>query len=543
MKIYRFCCTILFAFIFSCALSGCFQYYFKAKPVIPVSAYPAAVEQAKQENRFFILHSGTKAYNITSLQVDQAKQQMELELGQIDSLHTLYVTKPQSRRYRAVKGQSRVLTEIHLYLKDTGSYSLNEPLTLPFARVSKIELLQKDKVRTITNHVFSTIGLTAGTFGVIIAIVALTKSSCPFVSGYNGNEFKLQGEIYGGAIYPSLKRNDYLPLQLKPLNGKLQVKISNELQERQYTDLAELWSIEHSPAIRIVPDEQGNIYSVSEGILPSTAAAMGKDVLMEVSGIDESYFSFNTEQENGISQLEVTFPKPADTKDGKLILHLKNSYWLDYIYGDLISHMGGYFNKWSKLQKNKSAEQLIRWKNEQAIPLSIEMKTSTGWKVVKTLTTVGPVAYREMVIPVDVSKAEKEQITLRFSSGFMFWELDRIAMDYTPSLAYAIHKLQPAAATDELGKDVRNVLLATDEHFLDQPVPGNVATISFDALPLKKEKITTYILHSCGYYEHVRSFKVMPDVKFLQAFKKPQALSKFSVQRYHEINSSLAKSK
>lgn len=543
MKIYKLCSTILFAFIFSCALSGCFQYYFKAKPVIPTSAYPAAVEQAKQNNRFFILHSGTKAYTITSLQVDQAKQQMELQLDQIDSLHTLYVNKPQNRRYRPVKGQSRVLTEIHLYLKDTGSYSLNESFTLPFAKVSKIELLQKDRVRTITNHVFSTIGLAAGTFGVIIAIVALTKSSCPFVSGYNGNEFKLQGEIYAGAIYPALKRNDYLPLQLKPLDGKLKVKISNELQERQYTDLAELWSIEHDPAVRIVPDEQGNIFSVSEGVSPSTAAAMGKDVLREVSGIDEAYFSFNTEEENGISQVQVTFPRPADTKDGKLLLHLKNSYWLDYIYGDLIRHMGGYFNKWSKLQKDKSAEQLIKWKNEQNIPLTIEMKTSIGWKVVKTLTTVGPVAYREMVIPVDISKAEKEQITLRLSSGFMFWELDRIAMDYTPSHAYTIHKLQPASATDELGKDVKNELLATDEHFLNQPVPGNVATISFDALPIRKENTSTYILHTSGYYEHVRSFKGMPDVKFLQAFKKPEALSKYSVQRYHEINSSLAKSK
>ncbi len=533
----------LFAFFFSAVLSGCFQNYFIKRTITPTDDYPSTIERAKQENRFFILHSGRRAYAMTSLQVDQPQKQLVVKLDSIKPPHTLYVNNPLNRVYRIRKGESPVLTEIHLYTKDTTSFALNDAITIPVDRLTRVELLEKNITSSTTNHILSAVGVTLGLLTVILAIAIALKSSCPFVSGYDGTEFKLQGEIFGGAIYPSLQRNDYLPLQLKPLNGKLQVKISNELHERQYTDVAELWSIEHDPAVRIVPDEQGNIYALSKGVSPIEASVTGENVLTQVLNKDDSYFPFNTEEENNISHLQVVFAKTPDAKNSKLVLQLKNSYWLDYLYGDMISHMGSYFEKWSKLQKEKPAEELIKWKNEQAMPLTIEMKTSTGWKVVKTLTTVGPVAYREVVVPLDISKAEGDHVTLRLSSGFMFWEIDRVAMDYTPSTAYKVHKLQPVTAIDELGKDVKNELSSIDKNYLSQPVIGNVANISYEALPMNKEMTTTYILHTSGYYEHVRDFKGMPDVKFLTAFKNPGALSKFSVQRYHEMNKALAKAK
>lgn len=60
-----------------------------------------------------------------------------------------------------------------------------------------------------------------------------TAISRPFVSANNGNGLILQGEIYGGAIYPQLARIDYLPLQMAPLSdGTLQVRISNDLKAK-----------------------------------------------------------------------------------------------------------------------------------------------------------------------------------------------------------------------------------------------------------------------------------------------------------------------
>jgi len=42
------------------------------------------------------------------------------------------------------------------------------------------------------------------------------------VNAYNGDAFEFMGEIYGGAIFPTLERDDYMPLpNLKPKGTSL----------------------------------------------------------------------------------------------------------------------------------------------------------------------------------------------------------------------------------------------------------------------------------------------------------------------------------
>ncbi len=532
--------TLLLAFLFSVCLSGCFLNFYKTDSYVDKAQYPSTIQRALTDNRYFILHSGSQIYALSNIEVDQSKGELQMNLGSVDSSHFVYIKKPVSRTYKPKKGEGELITEIHLYANEGTSFKTGERYVLPLTSLNKIVVLQHDKSATTSNRILSYFGVTLGTLFVIGAIVAATKSSCPFVSGYDGTEVKLQGEIYGGSIYPSLQRHDYLPLHLQPVNGTLQVKISNELQEKQYTDLAELWSIQHDPGINIYPDETGNLYSVIAGVAPVQATAAGQDVVHLVSEKDDLYFGFDRQNTTGISSMEATFAKPAVVGKGKLILHLKNSYWLDYVYGELIKHMGGYFNRWTKLQEKKPAEQLLKWKDEQAIPLAIEMKTATGWQKVKTLTTVGPVAYRDMVVPIDLSQSATE-VTFRLSCGFMFWELDQVSMDYSPAQNFAITRLLPQTATDELGKDVRAGLLTSDKNYLLQPVPGNVVNISYPVAPVAAGKAVTYILHTDGYYEHVRTFKGAPDVHFLNAFKQPQALPKYSAGQFIKLSSSLAK--
>jgi hypothetical protein len=107
---------------------------------------------------------------------------------------------------------------------------------------------------------------------VVGIIIAATKSSCPFISAYTNNEFVLQGEIYGGAIYPQLARDDYMPLRMNPtIDNNLQLKISNELQEQQYTDFADLIVVTHSKNTKVLADEKGNLYGIFDPKSPIAA--------------------------------------------------------------------------------------------------------------------------------------------------------------------------------------------------------------------------------------------------------------------------------
>lgn len=143
MKTFRFWNTTFFAFIFSCALSGCFNSYVKAKPVTPASAYPAAIQQAKQDNRSFILHSGTNVYSIYHVELDQASQALTVQLHKLDSLYIVNVEKPESGPSTTKRGETAKINQIHIYTKDSISYTLDEPHTIPLENVEKIDLLGK----------------------------------------------------------------------------------------------------------------------------------------------------------------------------------------------------------------------------------------------------------------------------------------------------------------------------------------------------------------------------------------------------------------
>lgn len=139
MKTFTFFRITFFAFISLCALGGCTNSYTKAKPV-PASDFPDAIEKAKEDNRFFILHSGINVYTITSFQLDKAQQALTVHLNELDSLHIIPV---QSRRTRSRKGESPAVNEIHIYTKDSVSYTLDEPHTIPLDKVANIDLLGK----------------------------------------------------------------------------------------------------------------------------------------------------------------------------------------------------------------------------------------------------------------------------------------------------------------------------------------------------------------------------------------------------------------
>src|SRR5258706_780146 len=164
------------------------------------------------------------------------------------------------------------------------------------------------------------------------------------------------------------------------------------------------------------------------------------------------------------------------------------------------------------------------------MPLEVSLKSSSGWQKITDITTIGPVATREMVIPVDLSGVNDSFTEIRLSSGFMFWEIDYAAMDYSPDKTILVETIPPFIATDETGKDVLSVLAKADSIYLEQPVPGNVVTLQYQFKSSNDPgKSYSYILHTRGYYIHVRDFKNPPDIKFLNQFKKPGSFNEFSL--------------
>ena len=525
-------------------IAGCHNFYKATKSNADNNVTKAAVvDSLKQQTRYFVLRNGNQSFYMKNVSLNADKKTMDCILDTLSPDHQLHLVSGRGGRMRYNKGRDEdkgVINEVHIYILADNTTTFGN-YTLQLDKVQKIEIIEKDKAKTTSSYVLGAIGYTLGAVALMAIIVAATKSSCPFVSAYDGKNFSLQGEIYGGAIYPQLARHDYMPLKMAPLaDGTLQLKISNELKEHQFTDMAELWVVTHDKGSKVFADEKGNLFSISA---PQTSVSAilneRKDVTASLmqAGDNVMLYMDDTAVINATNEVVLQFNKPPTATKAKLLLTLKNSYFLDLLYGELAKGFGKYYSTYIKQQRSKPAAELLKWVQEQRIPLQVSVKTNNGWKNVTDITTIGPVATRNMTLPIELPQTTEPFTAIKLSSGFMFWEIDYAAIDYSEDIPFAIQKITASTATDETGKNVLPDLLNEDGIYLSQPDIGNVATIVYKSNSLVNDfKEQTYILHTKGYYEHIRDFKNKPNISFLKQFKKPGAFPLYGIQVYKKIS-------
>ena len=529
--------NLLVAFVTMMLLTAC-QNYYKASPVHPGAT---TIDSLRLSERYFILRSGSESFYMKNSTLSADQKTMDCILDTVPFYHKLHLVNGENRKTKYKKNdpmELMVLNEVHFHMTPDNT-AVPGHYQLQLDKIQKIEVIEKDTKRTTNSYVIGALSF-VGALVVVAIIVAATKSSCPFVSAYDGTNYSLQGEIYGGAIYPQLARHDYMPLKMEPLSdGSLQVKISNELHEHQFTDIAELWVITHDKNNKVLADETGNLYTVSAPQAPELATLNEKKDItasLQKPADNAVLYMDDTTAANATNDVVMKFNKPVIAKKGKLMLSLKNSYFLDLLYGELAKGFGNYYSTYIAQQRKKPVAELLKWIKEQQIPLEISVKTNSGWKKITDVTTIGPLAARNIVVPIELPETTEPFTEIKLSSGFMFWEIDYAALDYSTGNTFTVQKITPTKATDELGKNILPDLQKEDAVYLAQPDIGNIATLVYNCDPLRDDsKTRTFILHSKGYYEHVRDFKNKPDVGFLNQFKKPNAFPIFGMQFYKKM--------
>ena len=132
MKTFSFWITTVIAFITLGTLAGCSVHHNDTKWVTRTAAYPKILERAKKDKRYIMMYSGVDTYTVTSVLIGKAKQQFTVTLNRLDSLH------------QANRTNLKALGEkpVSLYMRDSTSYTLDEPHTIPFSKVARIEVAE-----------------------------------------------------------------------------------------------------------------------------------------------------------------------------------------------------------------------------------------------------------------------------------------------------------------------------------------------------------------------------------------------------------------
>lgn len=525
---------MIFAFLNLCV--GCSYYKAKTIPTNPEN-FADKYKSINKTNRYLIIHSGDQIWHLNNLTVNEDKKEIKGSLMPVSESHTLYPLKKNqnSRGYNKSKSSGKTL-ELHFYTHEPINTDSPSGVVIPFSNISEIKVYEPDNGKIV----LSIVGFTVATLAVIAIIIVATKSSCPFTYIKEGNSYTFTGELYPGAILPSLERTDYLPLpNFIAQNEEYELKITNELLEIQYTDLTQLVVVNHSLSKEVLLDQNGKPHTISKKVAPEQSSSNDHPIAIGPS-LEKDASAYLFDEENftgkGINNIILTFDNTNQSSYAKLVLSAKNSLWFDYVFGKFNEQFGSYYNQFQKQQRNVPAEKNIQWRNEQGIPLSVFVKSNNEWVLVEKINPVGPMAFRDLIIPIDLKKINTPKIEIKLECGFMFWEVDYAAIDFSKDLPLEIKYINPASAIDENGKDVTQLLEKEDQNYLIQPHIGNEVVVKYHVKSPKEGEKQSVFLKNRGYYEYIRDYKGLPNIAKLKAFREKGALSQYSKEEYTRFN-------
>lgn len=302
-------------------------------------------------NNRYLVHANGEVFELYNLSFDKDALTGQLNVTSKEPRYS----DGRTNRYKSTERE--ILNEVHFYVSDQTLTS--GTVVIPLKNIHQVKVIDPNTGLTILTYVVTIALIAISLYVVILIIVLLTKSSCPYIYSNNGNEFVFEGEIFGGAIGKNLERDDYLPLQNVINNaGEYRIRINNELQERQYTDVTELMLINHPVGTRMLTNRQGTPYMICKEVAPVSAVSIdGTSQLPLLSKRDSSTFLFDNQNHtaaDATNSLVLSFNRKDATR-GNLILCAKNTLWFDYIYGEFIEKFGSSFDTWMEKQSNVSA--------------------------------------------------------------------------------------------------------------------------------------------------------------------------------------------
>ena len=166
---------------------------------------------------------------------------------------------------------------IHIYLNESflSNKKKGDTAHIPYASIETIEVYEVDKKKSVvyglgTMGVYG-LGGAAVTYGVIIVILILFKSSCPFIYINDGENYNLAGEIFSGAVFPPIERHDYLKLPAQGIDDQCKMLVANEVKEIQHINTLEMIVLDHKPQTQVLIDKYGSVHAANNILPPADA--------------------------------------------------------------------------------------------------------------------------------------------------------------------------------------------------------------------------------------------------------------------------------
>jgi tetratricopeptide (TPR) repeat protein len=376
-----------------------------------------------------------------------------------------------------------------------------------------------------------------------------TPSSCPYLFAWNGQRFGFVTDFMGGGemgawLAPGVRNTpdpeEYVRIrgdQLKERDGRLELRITHELEEVLYVDRLELLAIAHPEGVEVFPNEglseepkPFKLYTGSAAQPPLSAVDdEGRNVLPLVRDLDgRAVDGFPLLPIRGYAEthtLTLDLGKPARSK--RLLL----TGWTEYAFSsDNVAASQSGLQAQPPVLQARDADG--RWKTIVAdvgfpvgrpqtivvdltgklAPRSREVRLVTNMCVYWDQIRVDTSAPAALSTPERLPPAVADLRWRGFSAPAKTAGRTTLDFEYRQVTSANTWKMMPGRYTRE--GDVRPLLSQSDDRFVICR-PGDEIGISFDAtalLPVPRGWTRTYLLHVDGFSKEMNLHSASPDV-------------------------------
>jgi tetratricopeptide (TPR) repeat protein len=392
---------------------------------------------------------------------------------------------------------------------------------------------------------------TAGKPGVSMEVTELDRkpSSCPYLYAWNGERFEFVTDFLGGGEMgyweaPGVRNvpdpTEYVRIrgdQLREKDGRLDLRVTNELEEVLYLDQVKLLAVTHPQDVEVYPNEgmvdppRGfKLWAVRDLRPPTTATDQdGSDALAKIARLDRTYpEGFRLGPIRGYSEDHaLTLDLGGLPPDHTLVVL---TAWTDYAFSsdNVAASQRGLSMRPPGLQVRDAAGVWQTVIEDMGIPVgrpqSMVLDLANLWKSAdrKVRIVTNMRIYWDQIrigakAPVALGTTPLATMEARLSErGFSAQATpdgrEPYGYEYANASWTSPWKMAPGRYTRT--GDVRELLSRADDLFVVSK-PGDDVALSFDARalpPLAPGMTRTYLLYGDGFSKELDINSASPDV-------------------------------
>jgi hypothetical protein len=392
----------------------------------------------------------------------------------------------------------------------------------------------------------STLGTAAGTLGAALLAFAIF-GSCPTYYSDSAGVPVLEAEGFSYSIAPLFEARDVDRLHGRPgPDGTFRLEIRNEALETHFLNHLELLEATHAADEFVAPDLSGHPVAIARRT-PARIARdrAGRDVLNVLARADGRTYATAPHVLAGVSaddpedRIELSFAGTHNGDSVALVLRLRNSLLSTVLlYETMLGAAGARSLDWQaeELTRVGPALELGQWYTSH-MGLAVEVWRDGAWIPSARIKDTGPVAWKDVVVPLARAPGNEFRIRLRFPADN--WRIDQASL--ASRLRRPAVRVVPLARVSGTGgglePEVYASLLRPDGRYLET-TPGQAFSAAWD-VGTGAESKRTFLLASQGYYiEWVRGGWITA-ARDTTTFRPEQASLLRTLKRWRQVQDTL----